>query len=220
MTSLMKFAGAAVLASSLASTSAVAADLTLTHLQFDNSSTVYVNGVDVYLGEADFTALVGGKVETIRAFCIDFYHDITLGPLDLQYDRSKLETYSNGALSGTGTTMDLGTAEQIGGLANYGIASTDPIVQEAVQALIWKDMGATLSGFGSNGAAIQSEMTNLEGLDLSSGGRPGAIYAVNGLTQGFTTGGVPEPALWATMLLGLGAIGAAMRDRRRPSAPA
>jgi hypothetical protein len=202
---------------SLSSTGAHAADLILTNLAFNGASTVYVNGQDVYLGQAYFKANVDGKVETLGAYCVDLFHDITLGALDLPYDNSKLFTYSDGKLSGTGTpidAIDASLAEKIGGLANYGLHSTDPITKDAVQALIWEDMGATLTGFGANGDAIQNEIAVLKALDLTSDGVPNTIYAANGLTQGFTTG-VPEPGAWALMLLGFLGLGTMLRASRR-----
>jgi PEP-CTERM motif len=208
------FAFTAAVLLSLCSTPALAADLILTNLALNGASTVYVNGQDVYLGQAYFTADVGGKTETFGAYCVDFYHDITLGGLDLPYAYSKLYTYSDGVLSGTGSLMNLSMAEEIGSLASYGLRSNDAITKDAVQALIWEDMGANLTGFGANGAAIQNEITYLQTLDLSSNIRPDAIYAANGLTQGFTTG-VPEPSTWAMMLVGLLGLGAALRATRR-----
>ena len=213
-----KIFGASIVALSLAATSANAADMTLLSLSFNSPSTVNVNGQNVYLGEATFTADVGGKSATFGAFCVDIYHDITIGALDLPYDQSTLITDSHGVLSGiNGAPVSLSTAEEIGGLADYGLRSTDLITQEAVQALIWEDLGATLTNFGANGAAIQQEITNLETLDPKSNGRPDTIYAVNGLTQGFTTG-VPEPATWAMMLAGFAVLGAALRQQRRKPA--
>jgi PEP-CTERM motif len=200
---------------------ALSADLTLTNLTFDNSTTVDIQApgrseIEVYLGEADFTAKSAGHTITFGAFCVDFYHDITTGPLDLPYDDSRLYTYSDGVFSGTGTTMSTGLADEIGGLVNYGLKSNNPVVQEAVQALIWEDMGATLTHFGNS--AVPTEIAALEHLvgagDISSSSvRPDTIYAANGLTQGFAVG-VPEPASWGMMLLGFGMIGGWLRVRR------
>jgi hypothetical protein len=201
----------------LSSTGAHAADLILTNLDFNGESTVYVNGQDVYLGQAYFTATVDGKVETLGAYCVDVFHDITLGALNLPYDNSKLLTYSDGVLSGTGTPInatDPNLAEEIGGLADYGLHSTDPIIKDAVQALIWEDMGAVLTGFGANGDAIQNEIADLKALDPTSDGVPNTIYAANGLTQGFTTG-VPEPGAWALILFGFFGLGTILRASRR-----
>jgi hypothetical protein len=38
------------------------------------------------------------------------------------------------------------------------------------------------------------------------------------LTEIRDPGGVPEPATWMAMILGLGAVGAILRRRRRPAA--
>ena len=208
-TALMAFA-----ASAFVSTSAFAADLTLTNLAFSGASTVDVNGQEVYLGQAYFTANVGGKIETIGAYCVDLTHEITVGALNLPYNFFTLTTNSDGLKSGTGTLLGTTVADEIGGLAEYGLHSSDAITKDAVQALIWEDLGATLSGFGDNGAAIQNEIATLKTLNLTSSIAPTTIYAVDGSTQGFTTG-VPEPATWAVMLMGFGGLGVAMRSRRR-----
>jgi PEP-CTERM motif len=47
------------------------------------------------------------------------------------------------------------------------------------------------------------------GADIASNGQTGNVGAVMG------TGGVPEPASWALMLVGFGGLGAALRLRRR-----
>ena len=122
-TALMAFA-----ASAFVSTSAMAADLTLTNLAFIGASTVDVNGQEVYLGQAYFTANVDGKIETIGAYCVDLTHEITVGKLDLPYNYSILTTNSDGKLSGTGTPLSTVTADEIGGLAEYGLHSSDAIV--------------------------------------------------------------------------------------------
>ena len=207
-------AGAAFLAVAMVGGAASAQDVTLINLSFSGASTVYINGQNVYLGEAYFTADAQGKVEHFGAFCIDFYHDINVGNLNLPYDFSTLATYSNGVLSGTGTPLSLQTAEQIGGVANYGLSSKSPIVQAAAQALIWEDLGASLTNFGSDGTAIQAEMATLRAMDLTISQRPTTIYAVDGKTQGFVTA-TPEPAAWILLISALAIVGAALRVRRR-----
>jgi hypothetical protein len=55
--------------------------------------------------------------------------------------------------------------------------------------------------------------SNLAGASVDSSVNGGSVFAVFTLSQIQT--GVPEPASWAMMLLGFGAIGAAMRRRRK-----
>ena len=52
-------------------------------------------------------------------------------------------------------------------------------------------------------------------LSIDQGGDGGDGWAVDFLTVGVTTVAVPEPGAWATMLLGLGGLGALARRRRR-----
>ena len=77
-------------------------------------------------------------------------------------------------------------------------------------------LGFDISGF--SGAGFFSVNNNFYGINLATGG----ATLIGGLgTQGITgitvAASVPEPGTWAMMLLGFGAIGAAMRRRRRPA---
>ena len=49
---------------------------------------------------------------------------------------------------------------------------------------------------------------------------PGAYSFAFSDGVGNSVGAVPEPAIWAMMLMGVGIIGAALRYRRRPTAAA
>jgi hypothetical protein len=192
-------------------------DISLTNLAMPNYSTVGLtfdgHSENVYLGESVFTATIGGVVQTLRAFCVDPSHNITVGAFNpaLSYDWSTLTTYSNGAKSGTGTAMSLSTAEAIGGLVQYGLASNNAVVQEAVQAAIWEDMGASLTGLAPD---IRAELLRLQAMHLTSNSRPTTFYAANGQTQGFAIG-VPEPAVWSMMILGMFSAGLGLRLKRR-----
>lgn len=77
-------------------------------------------------------------------------------------------------------------------------------------------LGFDISGF--SGAGFFSVNNNFYGVDLNTGGATliGALGA-EGIT-GITVASVPEPATWAMMLIGFGAIGVAFRRRRRGDA--
>ena len=46
-------------------------------------------------------------------------------------------------------------------------------------------------------------------------GGPGGLPPIAAIDNVSLTGGVPEPAAWALMLVGFGGLGAALRHRRR-----
>jgi len=64
----------------------------------------------------------------------------------------------------------------------------------------------------THGGDFQFSELNLDGQLINTAG---AIQFVSGSTLTYTPPPVPEPATWAMMLLGFGAIGASMRLRRR-----
>lgn len=85
----------------------------------------------------------------------------------------------------------------------------------------WFDIGLTLDG-----AAIQGNVGNLQAADYAVANDPVYYLTLNGYgysTDATVTAGVlprgaagaPEPSAWATMLLGIGAVGAIGRRRRR-----
>ena len=59
---------------------------------------------------------------------------------------------------------------------------------------------------------LASSLNNGGTVAINSGTHPSIVINAAG---SLTTGGVPEPATWAMMLVGFGGIGAAMRSRRK-----
>lgn len=72
------------------------------------------------------------------------------------------------------------------------------------------DPSSTLSGFDQSRLSFTSDSLffNFEGLSIQASDRISANVA-------FVTSAVPEPATWAMMLLGFGAVGSAMRRRQK-----
>ena len=142
-----------------------------------------------------------------------------------------VNTYDIGANSHvTGLTYDVNiTAFSPSYLSEARIAYTDSGVTAGV---------TTAPGFGNDFSGTQSFVGSADlialGLDFNVGAdgilrleyfedfddgsvSPDAIWNSGTLTFTYDTvgGGVPEPAAWALLMLGFGAIGGAMRGRRR-----
>lgn len=74
-----------------------------------------------------------------------------------------------------------------------------------------------ISGPVDGNAYLNSYAGDANGIFSRADNFGSAFYTGYGLETGFVTlaGGVPEPATWAMMLVGLGGLGVAMRSRRR-----
>ena len=130
-----------------------------------------------------------------------------------------------GVDSGTGYAQLLGTVgySQIGFFMNYAPGVGNPPVIESLDAA-----GNVISSFdlsvlapistpgGFNEFAFRGIMADtpnsIYGLRFG-----GSYLLVTGTADGTVLPGVPEPATWALMILGFGAVGGAMRRRTRAS---
>lgn len=116
-------------------------------------------------------------------------------------------SYVKGANAGFGVDSILLSEYASGSVAAYDIdANGDPIVGSR---------RTFLSGLsGAEGSAIDPLTGDFI---FSTFGGANSVYVVSGFTAP-TTGGVPEPATWAMMLMGFGGLGAMLRRRRGPVA--
>jgi hypothetical protein len=149
------------------------------------------------------------------------------------FDDNKTISAGHFALAGelSGTITGLGTS---GNSADFTL-TTGPAGTLANDPFKGFDFGLTCTACGggaSNPYALQTWSVDIKGTNLAvqnadsfngenitfsadiydadwtgSGGKTGAVGGGNG--------GVPEPATWGLMIAGFGAIGAAMRQRRR-----
>lgn len=196
----------------------------------------------------ELTANIGGAptVTTLYTFCVDLYHDISVGVdyahdivtgagdaqigVGLTYATALLTVNSDGPTSGvSGAPLTATQVAEMGGLANLGgslIASDASDLSNklaAIQGAIWFIEYPSAQGYTIT-ATDPTVQDYLDGyvanaLVTESTSPVYAIYGSSG--QGLLpAGGVPEPATWALMLAGFGLAGAALRRRQATGAAA
>ena len=248
-TALKAFAPAAVLAGCLmAAAPSHATQYFLASNTMDTSRTAHIygpNGFDdyTYLAPIKFTAYEGtsavGESFNFLGFCVDIFHNIGLGALNLAYDdnydlTTDSKYTSNTPFSGA-TVLTGGQKVQVGRLVNYGtlLYNNAPNTADtgnrlaALQGAIWQviNPGYTVV---SGSAAVNNYIATYAGQNyLSSLTGYGHVYS--GITfitetgkygtrnahQSFAFAAVPEPATGARMIGGFGAMGAVLRRSRR-----
>ena len=164
--------------------------------------TGYVDGRHVYI---DPLTLDGAPW-----FCVSPDLDISLGSQNYVYSLGALTAANSAAITEhVLTTAQIG---QIGALINKGIADIRSQASGAEIAAdasaIWAVEGATVTADNAaTGALI------LQNVAWSSGRSAPFVLMTNpdGVQN---VGGVPEPAAWVLMMIGVGAIGAFARRRR------
>ncbi len=189
----------------------------------------------------DLTATLGAgpQVHTLYTFCVDLFHsinvgfdnahDIVTGAGDAQlayapplvYHIAALTVDSNGPISGvSGSLLTATQIAEIGGLANLGgqLIATDASDLSnklaAVQGAIW-DIEYPAYSVSAPNSTVQNYLLGYVA-NAYAGRSLSPVYAIYGPNgQGLIpTGGVPEPATWAVMLVGFGLAGATLRRRR------
>lgn len=189
-------------------------------------------------GATPATGALSGPFDLV-GFCVDIFHDISLGALNLKYDDTyDLTTNSkyvtNTAFAGA-TLLTSAQRVQVGRLVNYGelLYAHGPNTADTVnrlaglQGAIWQVINPGYSVVSGNGA-----------LDGYIAAYSGAGYAANltgygpvhsGVTfltetgkygtktahQSFAFGAVPEPSAWVLTIGGFTMLGAMLRRSRR-----
>ncbi|HEX5377658.1 MAG TPA: PEPxxWA-CTERM sorting domain-containing protein [Phenylobacterium sp.] len=155
---------------------------------------------------------IGPGVPTFEAwaFCIDLFKAVAVPS---QYH---IDALTN---DGHGNLLSQVQIDQIFGLAAYGsnlikIGAPDLANKLAgIQGAIWAIEYPAFSVTGDT-PSIDSYLQSYVGLAPSLHGNAYVLLSDNGRSQGFVIG-VPEPATWAMMIMGFGAVGMVMRSRRR-----
>ena len=241
-------AGVALAAVMASGTAASAASVIITKGVMTNPISVKLTGSDFNGTVQDapmlFTTTIGGKPDTVLAFCVDVFHAISTGTYSpaLQYKTNTFTTDSNPNPTSS-DTLTTAKIEQIDKLVNYGTdinsnsslsANTKSVDLAEVQGAIWQIVAGedvTLNGSSVDGVSA-STFNNV--IDELSGGSYASFLTGYGTigdkttfitptnypnksgTQSFLFAGmaVPEPASWAMMIGGMGLVGAVLRRRR------
>jgi hypothetical protein len=148
-------------------------------------------------------------------------HNISSPVSGLQYQTVALTADTFGTPGGA--TLSTTVVEEIGGLADYGqrlIATHASDLDDqlsGVQDAIWslEYPGTTVTANNAVAAAdLAQDLADVGAYALPSTTGITAIVPVSGgSTQAFVLA-APEPEAWALMIIGVGAIGAALRRRR------
>lgn len=194
-----------------------ATTIDVTKVSMDNPEIVTLTapGIDeeVYDSAILLTTNTGA---VIPVFCVDIYHDISLGYEDLSFTEAPLATDSSGSAPGEGVALTGTQIGEIGGLVNLGTAlfrdgdSNLAIDLAGIQGAIWSIENPSLSISGD--PSVMDSISNYEGWASSH-----QSDAVTGLYDGGIQGqgmAVPEPASWVMMILGFSSLGAALRRSR------
>jgi hypothetical protein len=187
--------------------SSASAALVVNTVGLVDNYTATVHGENVYMSPLVFNGV-------LNVFCVDPYHNIWLGNQDYTFNPASLSTNSDGALTGTGTPLGP-LAGEIGALVGLGmgdIGHGDLLGASAAQGAIWQLEGSSVTPYGADASALATRMA----FDLTWAGTHShlvsAIYDQTDNVQGFAA--VPEPGVWAMLMMGFGALGMAMRSAR------
>ena len=173
-------------------------------------------------------------------FCVDIFHDIGLGALNLKYDDAYDLTTNSRYLTTTpftptATALTSHQIVQVGRLVNYGalVYANGPSTADTVnrlaglQGAIWQVINPGYTVVSGN-AALDGYIASYTGANyLASLTGYGTVHS--GLTfltetgkygtsrahQSFAFGAVPEPATWALMIGGFAMMGAMLRRSRQ-----
>ncbi len=170
-----------------------------------------------------------GKPFSVITYCFDLLHNISVG---FGYQASVNYTFSTAPMStdnitgpGTGNILTLSQVQKMSGLAKLGarlFLNGSPNLNDAmpaIQAAIWNSeygLTATLAN-----PSAQALYEHYRGLSFTGATVPGLVARnAQGLIIGaqqslaLAHGAVPEPASWALLITGFGAVGVAARRRR------
>lgn len=220
-----------------------------THYQANitGDGNVYSNGITFSVKNYDqVTHQTVGPAFDIFGFCVDVFHNITLGGLNYIYSSNEdpaiidpLPTDFGGhnisltQLDALTNLIDTGYALHQNEVSANNFDSDTEMRLAAIQAAIWKievpSKTVTVTSANLTApqfATYQTYFSNyVSGNYTSLADANDRFYVISdGVHQSFGVGwpipGAPEPATWMTMVLGFGTAGAMLRRRRQAAAQA
>jgi hypothetical protein len=191
---------------------------------------VYVSQVTEF-GPGKVTVDTGGNFKNPDATALGITYNYGIGPgdpdftawgfcIDLFLGVAVPSQYHIAEASEVSSLFTASQQQQIYGLAALGSdlikngASDLANKLAGIQGAIWAIEYPTYTVTGGN-ASIQNYLTNYVAQAPSLTGNAYVLLSDNKSSQGFVIG-VPEPATWAMMIVGFGAVGMVLRSRRRP----
>ena len=212
--------------------------LTLNSASMDTTYTALINvpgqgAVNAYTNGVLFQTSDG----PLYGFCIDVFHDMYLGPLNLSVYTSN-ESDGGGLVPNTPQTLTLGQDNAITSLVDtgyilfnseaaggfYAPANADTEMRlAAIQAAIWYTENNSYVNPNQFRGQFSTYFNDYAGINggsyVSLAGPNDRVYTIsNGANQSFAIGwpiGVPEPATWALMLTGFFGMGSMLRRQRK-----
>jgi len=193
----------------------------------------YSNGVTFNV--TNITGPAAGQTEDLFAFCIDIFHNMSLGGLNDYYTSTYGDEPNPPLNDGSGQILTAPVLDTITTLTDIGFllhrdspSAETSLRTAAIQAAIWElehpgsvtlvNAGASVNGFTFGGLFNDYRTLNGPGSRIFT--LTDATYTGDEETshQGFVVGwppeAVPEPATWALMRTGFFGMGAMLRRRR------
>jgi hypothetical protein len=189
-----------------------AATIQIDNVAMPGAVTVHVAMPDGINGNvrAGMFKLTDTNDQDYLGFCVDLFNNILLG------NQNPVLNFSHDVLTDNfnGDIIPLSQLKTIGGLVNWGLGAMTNLDRQAAQVAIWQTLGATVT---SNNSGVITRAADLLAMNLTSNGQVKIMRsidkeAVQSIAIG--AGAVPEPAVWATMIIGFGFVGVAARRRR------
>jgi hypothetical protein len=184
------------------------------------------------LAPIHFTAYQGvgpvGPSFDLMAFCVDVYHNISVGTLNLQYDDT--QPFTDNSDSPVWQPISVFQQELVGKLVHFGAhlqTSSDAnrlAKLAAVQGAIWQVVNPNLT-VDSSSALVDGYIADYTlGDDIGQFGplskdltfiSETGKYHTDAARQAFAFAAVPEPQAWLLMIGGFAVAGAALRRTHR-----